>query len=130
MAWSFQDRKNPLFCTGQQLPRLVNRVVGVTQDVGARVDERPQERLIADDLGIVHRVRRMRHRLEHFGQEWGTPDPLEVSLSPKLLEDDRRVDPFAAVVQLHQVPVEQLMSLVGEVFGTQHKGHVITDVGL
>jgi hypothetical protein len=40
----------------------------------------------------------MRHRLEHIGEQRRAADPVEISLRPELLQDDRGVDPLAAVV--------------------------------
>ena len=63
-----EDREDLLLGPGQQLPRLVRLVVGLAQDVGAGVDQVAQDRLVANDLGIVGGVGRVRHRLEHVGQ--------------------------------------------------------------
>ena len=112
------------------MPRFVKRVVGVAENVGAGIDQRPQESLVTDDRGVVRGMRRMGHRLHDVRQSRRPADSVEIALRAEPLHHDCGVDPLARVVQIQQVLVEQLMRLVGKILGPQNKRDVVADIGL
>ena len=126
----FKDLEDPRFGPRHQFPGLIRGVVGVAQDVRARVDERAKHRLVPNDLGIVDGVRGMRHCLQEFGDGGHTPNAFEVALGPQPFEYDRGVYALSRIVQLQQVAVEHLMRLVGEVVGFDNERDVVADIGL
>jgi hypothetical protein len=59
-----------------------------------------------------------------------TSDPFEVSLRSEPVENDRGVDPLAAVVELEEVAEEDLVGFVGEVLRAEHERDVVAGVRL
>jgi hypothetical protein len=103
-----EDREDTGLRPGQDLAGLVGGVVRIPQDVGARVDQRAQDRLVADDGRVVRGMGRVGHGLHHVGDHARAADPLEIALGLEPLHDDRGVDPLAGVVEIDQVAVERL----------------------
>ncbi len=125
-----QDRKDAGFSAGQNLTGFIRGVVRIPQDVGARVDQGPQDRLVPHDRSVVCRMCGMRHRLDDVGDHARPADPLEVALGLQPLDDDRGVDSLAGVMQVEEVAVERLQRLVREILGPDHKRDVVADVRL
>ena len=125
-----EDREDLRFRPGEELLRLVGRVVGIAEDVGAGVDQRAEERFVADDLRVVRRMGGVGHRLHDLCDRRHAADPFEIPLRSESVEDDRRVDPLAAVVEVEEVAEEDLVGLVGEILRPEHEGDVVAGVRL
>ena len=72
----------------------------------------------------------MRDRLHDLADSRHAADPLEIPLRTEAIEDDRGVDPLAAVVEVEEVTEEHLMGFVGEVLGAEDERDVVADVRL
>ena len=68
-------------------------VVGVAEDFGAGVDQRPQRGLLADDFGIVDGVGRVGDRLGDLGQIGRAADGLEIARLRQALDQQRACRP-------------------------------------
>ena len=126
----FENREDLRFRPGEELLRLVGRVVSVAKDVGAGVNQRAEQRLVADDLRVVRRMGSVRHRLHDLTDGGHAADPFEVSLRSEPVENDRGVDPLAAVVEVEEVAEEDLVGFVGEVLRAEHERNVVAGVRL
>ena len=73
--------------------------------------------------GVGHRLHDLRNRRH-------AADPFEIPLRSEPVEDDRRVDPLAAVVEVEKVAEEDLVRLVGEILWPEHEGDVVAGIRL
>ena len=68
--------------------------------------------------------------LYHVGEGRRAADSFEVALSFEPLDDDGRVDPLSRIVKVEQVPIEELVRLVGEILRPHDQRDVVAHVGL
>ena len=73
------DGEDLLLGAADHFARVERRLVGVAEDFGAGVDQRPQRGLVADDLGVVDGVGGVGDRVEHLGQIGRAADGLEIA---------------------------------------------------
>ena len=59
--------------------------------------------LFADDLGVIHGIGGVRHRLGHLGQVGRPADGLEIARLLEPLDQQHGVDPLARLVHRQQM---------------------------
>ena len=89
-------------------------VVDVPDDLGGRVDQPPQEGLLAHDARVVLDVGRGRDRVEELRQELEATDAVELARLLQVLAHRDHVDHFAALEQSGHGPKEATMRLAEE----------------
>ena len=122
------DGEDLLLRPAEHFARVERRLVGVAEDFGAGVDQRPQRGLVADDLGVVNGVGGVGDRMQDLGQVGGAADGLQVAGGPQPFQHQRGVDPPPLVVHRHQVGVELLVGVGVEVVGTEDHDDVVAEV--
>ncbi len=102
--------------------RLVDDVVDLAlagvadlHDAGAGVDQPPQDRLLADDLGVVARVGRDRHVGRQRVEVGGSADPGELAPALQRRRHGDRVGRLAPAVEVDDRVVDQLVGRAVEV---------------
>ena len=80
-----QNLEDALLGSIQHVGRVVGAVVAVAQDLGADIGQAPLNPLVADNLGVVLRVRRVWNRLQDFDQVRGTADVLQLQAGVQFL---------------------------------------------
>ena len=88
------------------------------------VDQPPQDRLLADDVGVVGGVGGDRHRRGDRVQVGGTADALELAAPLELVGDGHHVGRLAATVEVDDRVVDRLVAGPVEVGAPDHLGHV------
>ena len=127
---AFENREDLFFSAGQQLPGFVRRVVGVAENVGAGINERAQQRLVANDCGVVRGVGSVWDGLHNVGESRCAADPFEVALGLEPLDDNGGVDSLPGVVKVEEVTIKKLVRLVGEILRPHDQRDVVAHVGL
>jgi hypothetical protein len=94
-------------------------------DLGARVDEPAQDRLLADDLGVVAGVGRDRHAGDQVVQVRRAADAIEVAAALQLGHDGNRIGRLAPTVQVDDRVIDDLVGRTVEVDATDR----LDDVG-
>ena len=123
------DGEDLLLGPADHFARIERRLVGVAEDFGAGVDQRPQRGLVADDLGIVDGVGGVGHRVERPRPDRPAPPiGLQIAGRAQPLQQQRGVDAAALVVHRQQVGVELLVGVGVEIVGPKHQRHVVAEV--
>ena len=73
------DGENLFLRVAEQFLRLVGRIPGIAENLGAGVDQFPHRGLVANDFRIVRRVVRIGDRLGHLAQIGRPADRLELA---------------------------------------------------
>jgi hypothetical protein len=92
--------------------------------VGA-LDQLAADRLLADDLGVVLGVGRVRHAAEDLREGLVAADRLELAAAGQLLGQGDRVDRLAQVVEVADRPVDHLMGVAIEVLDLQQRDDLV-----
>src|SRR5690606_13750430 len=115
------DGEHLLLGAGQQLGAVAAfRLEAVVDDLGADLDQLPQHRLVAHDLGVGADVggrRRGRGQLDQVG---AAADLLRIALRVEPLAQGHRVERLALLGQLADRAVDQLVVAAVEVLLHQH----------
>ncbi len=98
--------------------------VAVLDDAGACVDQAPQDRLLAHDLGVVGGVGSDRHRRRDGVQVGGATDPLQLTLALQLVGHRDHVGRLAPTVEVDDRVVDRLVGRPVEVDAAEHLGNV------
>ncbi len=111
--------------------RLVHHVVDLAlagvadlHDLGARVDQPAQDRLLPDDLGVVAGVRGDRDVRRERVEVRRAPDALQLAAALELGGDGDHVDRLAAAVEVDDRVVDRLVGGPVEVGAAQRLRHV------
>ena len=115
-------------------------VVDVTDDLRRLLDEPAEERLVADDAGVVGKVRRRRHRVDQSRQIVEAPGGLHLGGILQLLGDGDHVDDVPTLEEPHHRPIQSPIRLAIEhgvvelLHGSRHRiavdQHATQDGGL
>ena len=87
------------------------------RDLGRRVDQRAQDRLVLHDAGVVGDVRGGRHALGQLGQVGGAADVLQLVARPQRVGERDQVDRLVALAQVEHRPEDLAVGLAVEVLG-------------
>ena len=116
----------PLGVAEQFVGRL-DLVVGVAEDFVAGVDQVADDRLLADDLGVVLDVGRRRGRVPQLGEVRVAADVLDVLLLPQPFGQRDQVDRVGLVVEGEDALEDFLVGVEVEVFGADELDDVVDD---
>ncbi len=89
-------------------------LVHVLNDAGRRVDQAPQYRLVADDLGVVVDVGRRGHDVDQRRDVFHPTRAVEVAAAAQLVAQGDGIDDVAALGQGQHRPEQQAVALAVE----------------
>ena len=115
------------FGVAEQFVGRLGLVVGVAEDFVAGVDQVADDRLFADDLGVILDVGRRRGRFPQLGEIGIAADVLDVFLLPQPFGQRDQVDRVGFVVEGEDALVDLLVGVEVEVFGADELDDVVDD---
>ena len=121
------DGEDSLFRPADQLARIVGRVVGVAENLGAGMDQRPQRGLVADDPRVIGGMGGNGHGLQNLGQKRRASDRLQIAGLAESLDQQGRVEAAALAVHRDHVVVELAVGVGIKILRPQNQRHFIAE---